>query len=143
VESYASIEEARERLASRSESERTRFLSRYGADKTRLRNYDLVCDTTSASPEEVVERIVENLMAPRAETVLCVDPRRIAADPYRGAAGPVRLGYARPDFFAVSGADEVAKAAAAGMPLVEGALAVEAEESWNGLTAGELFAGIR
>jgi len=37
---------------------------RYGIDKTLLRNYDLVCDTTSATPEEVVARIIELLEAP-------------------------------------------------------------------------------
>jgi cytidylate kinase len=142
VESYESLEEARDRLASRSESERTRFLSRYGADKTRLRNYDLVCDSTSASPEEIVERIVDVLMAPRGQTVVCVDPRRVAVDPYRGVAGPIRFGYARPDFFAVSGADAVAEAVRTGLPLVEGTLAVEADESWEGLTADELLGAI-
>jgi cytidylate kinase len=50
VESYASIEQARAHLASRGNSERTRFISRYGVDKTRLRNYDIVCDSTSAGP---------------------------------------------------------------------------------------------
>jgi cytidylate kinase len=143
VEGYSSVEEARERLARRSESERTRFLSRYGADKTRLRNYDLVCDSTSASPQEIVERIVGNLTNPRGETVVCIDPSRVAADPRRGVAGPVRFGYARPDFFAVSGADAVAEAAKARQSLVEGTLAVEAGESWLGRTADELLAGIR
>jgi cytidylate kinase len=51
VESYASAAEARERLAQRSESERVRFIERYGADKTRLRNYDLVCDSTLWVPK--------------------------------------------------------------------------------------------
>ena len=64
VESYASSTEALERLAERSESERMRFIDRYGADKTRLRNYDLVCDSTRATPEEIVDRIVEALSAP-------------------------------------------------------------------------------
>jgi CMP/dCMP kinase len=143
VESYATLEEARERLASRSESERTRFLSRYGADKTRLRNYDLVCDTTSAAPEEIVERIVDNLTAPSDETMLCIDPRRVRIDRDRAEAGPVRFGYARPEFFAVSGADAVEKARAAGLSLVEGTLAVEADECWHGLTAEELLAATR
>jgi CMP/dCMP kinase len=124
VESYDTVEEARDRLASRSESERTRFLSRYGADKTRLRNYDLVCDTTSASPEEIVERIVDNLMSPRDETVLCIDPNRIEIDgPI--VEGPIRLGYVRPAFFAVSGQDQVADACERGAGLVEGRLAAE------------------
>src|SRR6266508_2251112 len=39
VETHPSVEEARSRLATRSESARVRFITRYGADKTRLRNY--------------------------------------------------------------------------------------------------------
>jgi cytidylate kinase len=61
VESYASAAEARARLAERSESERARFLQRYGADKTDVRNYDLVIDSTQVTPEELVEQIVEAL----------------------------------------------------------------------------------
>lgn len=124
VESYESVEEARDRLASRSESERTRFLSRYGADKTRLRNYDLVCDSTSASPEEIVECIVDNLMSPRDETVLCIDPHRVEVDGVR-VDGPVMLGYVRPDFFAVSGHALVTDARERGATLIEGMLAAE------------------
>jgi cytidylate kinase len=61
VENYRTAEQARDHLARRSESERRRFLSRYGVDKTDLRNYDLVCDTTNATPEQVVARILEAL----------------------------------------------------------------------------------
>jgi cytidylate kinase len=80
VESYRSVEEALHELAGRSESERQRFLSRYGVDKTRLHNYDLVCDTTRAEPELVVARILEALEryngTPSAP--LChLDPRRV------------------------------------------------------------------
>ena len=48
AESYTSLEEAKAKLRERSESERSRFIIRYGVDKARLRNYDLVCDTTRA-----------------------------------------------------------------------------------------------
>ena len=48
AESYTSLEEARAKLRERSESERGRFIVRYGVDKARLRNYDLICDTTRA-----------------------------------------------------------------------------------------------
>ena len=80
AESYSSVEEARSRLASRSESERIRFLSKYGADKTRLRNYDLVCDSTRAGPDAIVERIVACLDAPQRSAhrpLLYLDPMRI------------------------------------------------------------------
>jgi cytidylate kinase len=58
VESYNSIEEAGRRLRERSESERARFIVKYGVDKSRLRNYSMVCDTTRVTPEEAAERII-------------------------------------------------------------------------------------
>jgi cytidylate kinase len=58
VESYSSNEEAERHLRERSESERVRFIAKYGVDKSRLRNYSLVCDTTSVSPEEAIDRII-------------------------------------------------------------------------------------
>ena len=61
VERYASVEEAVRELAARSESERQRFLARYGVDKTDPSNYDLVLDTTDEGPERIVDRIVERL----------------------------------------------------------------------------------
>jgi CMP/dCMP kinase len=57
VESYASLEEAEQRLKERSESEQARFKIKYGVDKSRLRNYSLVCDTTRVAPREAVEAI--------------------------------------------------------------------------------------
>jgi CMP/dCMP kinase len=123
VESYASIEEARERLAVRSESERARFISRYGADKTRLRNYDVVCDTTRATPLEIVDRVLDVLKTPREDTALFIDPLRIRPAPGRPERdGPVRLVFAAPDFFAVAGHDRVRAAAETGDTLVEAAL---------------------
>jgi cytidylate kinase len=58
----------------------SRFLSHYGVDKTRLRNYDVVCDTTSATPEQVVARIIEALETSTgtAPAPLChLDPSRV------------------------------------------------------------------
>jgi CMP/dCMP kinase len=126
VESYASIEEALVRLAERSESERVRFIERYGADKTRLRNYDLVCDSTRATPEEIVDQIVEALAAEPDGPRLLIDPRRIRPGHGPGG-GPIRLGYARPDFFVVNGHDAVRQAVHDGLSLVPATLAAEAE----------------
>lgn len=126
VERYSTIEEARERLASRSESERARFISRYGADKTRLRNYDLVCDSTRATPAEIVDRVIEALDRPATQTVLYLDPRRVALSADSAPPGAVRLRYARPDFVAVSGADRVRMAVAADDRLIEATLAEDA-----------------
>jgi len=79
VESYASVAEAIARIAERSESERARFLSRYGADKNNWTNYDLVLDSTSASPAEIATKIEAVYHAPRLGTTVYLDPRRLAA----------------------------------------------------------------
>ncbi len=141
VESYRSATEARERLAERSESERVRFIERYGADKTRLRNYDLVCDSTRATPEDIVARVVEALSAPPDGPRLFIDPRRIHLTADRGVGGgPVRLGYARPHFFVIEGHHAVGAAARDGCPLLQAALAAEADEPIDGRSADAYFA---
>jgi CMP/dCMP kinase len=143
VESYASVAQARERLAQRSESERVRFIDRYGADKTRLRNYDLVCDSTRATPEDIVARVVEALAEPPDGPRLFIDPSRIHPGGHLGAGvGPVRLGYARPHFFVVDGHHAVATAAREGHPLVQATLAAEADEPIDGRSARAHFAAL-
>jgi cytidylate kinase len=143
VESYASAAEARQRLAERSESERMRFIERYGVDKTRLRNYDLVCDSTRAWPEEIVARIVEMLPEPVDDLRLSIDPRRI--HPSAGdevGTGPIRLGYTRPHFFVVDGQNAVGAAVRDGRTLVPATLAAEADETIDGHSAEASFAAL-
>jgi predicted cytidylate kinase len=84
TESYSSLEEARERLHERSESERRRFLEKYHADKSRLRNYNLICDTTDLAPEDVVELILSVIQGvlgkevlEQTQPLLVLNPRRI------------------------------------------------------------------
>jgi CMP/dCMP kinase len=152
VESYASVEEAIDRLASRSESERARFVSRYGADKTRLRNYDLVCDTTGASPEQVVEQIVQVFTRPTtSEPILFLDPTRIYPTAEIAAVGgmwdsdlvdavkadptaleTISVGYAHPNFFVVDGHRRLSAAIQNGVRLVPATLAAEANEEVGG-----------
>jgi hypothetical protein len=147
VESYATVEEARSHLASRSESERARFLTRYGADKTRLRNYDVVCDSTRAAPHEIVERIVGCLRAPRVrgfDPVCHIDPGRIfpTADvlPDRPEPSqPVAVGYAAPHFFAIRGHQHLSCALRSGQTLVRATLVAEASEEVSGSRCGHFF----
>jgi CMP/dCMP kinase len=138
VESYSSPTDATERLRERGESERARFLSRYGVDKTRLRNYSIVCDTTSAAPDEIVDRILRCYLNPHPELpVLFVDPGRIyptgpVAGDAIGAGAPVSLGYTGEHFFVVDGHRRLSGALRAGEPLIEARLAAEAEETVPG-----------
>jgi predicted cytidylate kinase len=134
VERYATVPEARARLATRSESERMRFITRYGADKSRLRNYDLICDTTRATPDQVVERIIAQVDAPTtgpASPWCHLDPARIyPTAPPRDAVGraPLGVGYLAPHFFAVDGQERVSAAIRAGDALVGAVLVAEAGE---------------
>jgi len=165
VEAYSSLAEAIERLANRSESERIRFLTRYGADKNRLRNYDLVCDTTRASSGEVVDRIIAAYRGAIGAAILSqappllLDPRRIypsrdirdagdllaaspAVPPGDGLAGlePLTAGYARCFFYVVDGHRRLSTAIRCGFNLIAATLLAEGEELVaDGLTALQYF----
>jgi CMP/dCMP kinase len=145
VENYATVEEARSHLASRSESERVRFLTRYGADKTRLRNYDVVCDSTRASPPEIVERIAGRLETPPmsgAGPVCHIDPRRIlpTSDVDRPESSqPLAVGYAAPYLFAVRGHQHLSDAVRSGQALVPTTLAAEGAEEISGSRCDRYF----
>ena len=109
VESYRSVGDAIERIAERSESERARFLGRYGADKGDWANYDVVLDSTSASPAEIATRIERAYHAPSGATTVYLDPRRLAAGVTRPPA----------DLAVVGGRRRVDDAVRAGETLVE------------------------
>lgn len=167
VESYASLAEARQRLRERSESERARFLVTYGADKCRLRNYNLVCDTSRATPDEIVDQIAaafHGRLAPevvrQAPPLLLIDPRRIyptqEAEALRGlwdsdlvasvgnagpgALEPLRVGFADSHFFVVGGHRRLSAALQHGFPFVPASLAAEGDEPvTGGLSAKSFF----
>ncbi|XVV17472.1 AAA family ATPase [Actinoplanes sp. CA-131856] len=122
VESYRDLDEACRELAGRSDSERQRFLSRYGVDKTRLTNYDLVCDTTRAEPEQVVALIhsrAEGARGPRCY----LDPSRVRHDEATAEDGDIVVRHEAPHFFAQSGGRRLREAVAAGQTLTPVALA--------------------
>lgn len=59
-ERYADVNEACEKLVERSRVERDRFVDIYGVDYYDYNNFNIVVDTTSRTPEEVVAIIMEN-----------------------------------------------------------------------------------
>lgn len=163
VEAYSSIDEAIERLQSRSESERIRFLKKYGADKTRLRNYDLICDTTRAGQDEIAQAIIDvfhGTLGAGFHPFLLLDPARIyptrsareapefwEPDPVAGlsreapgALEPISVGYANPYYYVVNGHRRLSAAVHGGLTLVPAELAAEnGEDVAGGLSAREYF----
>jgi cytidylate kinase len=160
VEHYSSLSEAKERLHSRSESERARFLARYGADKYILRNYNVVCDTSHATPGEIADLIIASLDGAFGREILFESPPLLLLDPVRiyptadvrnldgiwspqfvesvagaGPAGiePITLGYADFRFFVLDGHRRLSAALQNGFHLIPARLAAEGAEE---VTAG-------
>lgn len=167
AESYTSQEEAKAKLRERSESERSRFIIRYGVDKARLRNYDLICDTTRATPEEVIEHVVAAYEGTLGADVLRDEPPLLLLDPARvyptediatlrglwdsefvgevAGAGdeamePLRIGYTGEYFFVVDGHRRLSAALQSGFHLVPAQLVAEVDEPVvGGMSAVEYF----
>ena len=78
VEKYSSVDEAKEKLIARGVTENRRFKDIYGVDNFDYNNYDLIIDSTSATPEQIAEIIVteaENYeKAPFEQTKLRLSP---------------------------------------------------------------------
>ncbi|MER7333787.1 MULTISPECIES: AAA family ATPase [unclassified Micromonospora] len=168
AESYTSLEEAKAKLRERSESERGRFIVRYGVDKARLRNYDLICDTTRASADEVIEHIIDAYEGRLCADVLRDAPPLLLLDPARiyptediatlrdlwdsefvgdvAAAGdealePLRIGYTGEHFFVVDGHRRLSAALQNGFRLVPAHLVAEVDEPVvGGMSAVDYFA---
>jgi len=168
AEQYTSLEEAKARLVERSESERNRFIIRYGVDKAQLRNYDLICDTTRAGAAEVIEHIIAAYEGRLCSEVLREAPPLLLLDPARvyptedivtlrdrqdagsvgdvAAAGdeplePLRIGYTGEHFFVVDGHRRLSAALQNGYRLVPARLVAEVDEPVvGGMSAIDYFA---
>ncbi|MFE9690976.1 AAA family ATPase [Micromonospora sp. NPDC005806] len=168
AESYTSLNEARAKLRERSESERGRFIVRYGVDKARLRNYDLICDTTRATPEQVIQHVIDVYegrlgadVVAEGQPLLLLDPARVyptediatlrglwdsefvgdVAEAGDEALVPLTIGYTGEYFFVVDGHRRLSAALQNGFPLVPARLAAEVEEPVvGGMSAVDYFA---
>ena len=168
AESYTSLEEARAKLRERSESERNRFIVRYGVDKARLRNYDLICDSTRATAKEVLEHIIAVYHGTLGSAVLRETPPLLLLDPARvypteelhnlrglwesdyvaqvaqagdEALEPLHIGFTGEYFFVVDGHRRLSAALQSGFPLVPARLVAEVDEIVvGGLSAVDYFA---
>ncbi|GAB2933067.1 hypothetical protein GCM10027280_21040 [Micromonospora polyrhachis] len=167
AESYTSIEEARTKLRERSESERGRFILRYGVDKAKLRNYDLICDSTRASAMEVVDYVIAAFTGALGAEILRDSPPLLLLDPGRvfptqgienlrgswesdfaeqvqqagqAALEPLSIGYTGEHFFVVDGHRRLSAALRSGFTLIPARLTAEVDEPVvAGLSAVDFF----
>jgi predicted cytidylate kinase len=144
-ENYLSRSDAARFAEERLLSERRRFMASYNVDIARLRNYDLVIDTTGVTVQEVVD-CIEIGLEERAEgtgPVLRIGPQRIMpterlemriAEDMRAhpdeVVGMVGLVYSRPFFYCLSSSDHlvVSRGVRSAAPLLAGTLLFEEDE---------------
>ena len=76
-ERYTDVDDACAKLIERSRVERDRFVDIYGVDYYDYNNFNIVVDTTSRTPEEVVAIIMENYEAYSADASSFISPKII------------------------------------------------------------------
>jgi|SRR5450755_1377267 cytidylate kinase len=156
VESYSSITEAVSRLRERDDSERVRFIRKYEIDKARLRNYDMICDSSRAQPENICEDIIAALKGDHGVDVLSKIPPLLDLDPSRilpsqnikslgyffdsafvaeiaraghRALDPISVAYCDRYFYVIDGHRRLSAAIRNGFTLVPARLVAEADET--------------
>lgn len=144
VEIYESLEHAKNQIASRYESEVRRFLARYGVDVSYLKHFDVVIDTSDATPTDVANLISRSYENTEHGPQLFASPRRIipafhlASDISRGDDNGPSVLYCRPFIFAITGEEVVAKAIHESRTLLAVNLLAEGlEEIQPGTTAAD------
>lgn len=76
-ERYTDVNDACDKLVERSRVERDRFVDIYGVDYYDYNNFNIVVDTTSRTPEEVVAIIMENYEKYTLDSSSFVSPKII------------------------------------------------------------------
>ena len=134
---YATSAAAHEALEQRYESERRRFMVKYGVDVSHLRNYHVVIDTSRCSAHEVAQLIKDRYHSSvQGAPELWVEPETLIdlpdlRDSHPGGAGTVTttgvpMVYARPFFVALQTGG--ATGPSSGDGLTRGRLVAEALE---------------
>jgi CMP/dCMP kinase len=154
AERYRSLAEAEARIGERVESERRRFQQIYGIDIFALANYDLVVDTSEASPDEVAGQVLARfsdagkrsghpalLLAPgrieqtgRPEAADGEGRQRLVEEMVRDGyrLSPITVSYQRPTFSLLDGAKRLDAARGAGLVLVPAVLGPPPEVAVSG-----------
>jgi CMP/dCMP kinase len=143
AEEYTSREEALRLANDRAESERLRFASLYGVDTLRLRNYEVVVDTTSAPVERIARDIAECAATPpgRRPHGLVLSPDQVYPTSTDEAGHTLEVGFSHPYFFVVRGHAALAAAIRGGRTRIAAELVVDGDEQLpDGRSAHAFFA---
>lgn len=162
VEGYDDVAEAQVHADRRHASEQRRFLATYDVDIDRLRNYDVVIDTSVTGIEELADLVAAFVASPddipASPHLVCSAARlaglasdefapqgRVLVAPHElvtGVAPHLRVAYDRPDMAVVAGRDALDEACDRGRDLLPAILVAEGDEEVTpGTTAAALVHG--
>lgn len=125
-EGYETVLEAREKILARRKSELERFKTYYHIDYADLRNFDLVIETTLATPEEVTHTILEafakwqqNNPFPRFHlSPKSLYPTRLVCCSLDKDLADVKVLHFERDFLIIQGHQPISKAIAQNLHLI-------------------------
>lgn len=127
VEKYTSVEDAKQQLKLRAETEDKRYKDIYGLDYFNFQNYNLVLDSTYCTPQMLAKvMITEADQCDEGSTRILMSPKRLGVTdatvlvnpPYYYPTEKVVISQDGDDYKVVAGMDIVQKAAADGVPFV-------------------------
>lgn len=109
-ESYSSIEEMKKSNIERKNSENSRYFDMYGVNIYDMTNYDLIVDTTAASPAEAAELIIAGCEGKLASNAYIYPPRLLPTENREDDGDEVVICCHNNNFFIVKGHGAVMKA---------------------------------
>lgn len=134
VETYSSVEDAKAQLKLRAQTEDIRYKDIYSIEYFNFNNYNLVLDSTYASPELLADVLVSEAKACsdyNAPVKILMSPKRLGADNFKISEKPscfyleetVRIKPEGDGYVIVSGEEILDKAVKQGIPFVNAVLA--------------------
>ena len=128
VEKYASVEDAKQQLKLRAETEDQRYKDIYGVDYFNFNNYNLVLDSTFCTPELLAKVILEEARnSDGISTKILMSTKRLGVEDAVISANPetyvvkanVVITKEGDDYKVIEGMELVKEAAKKGIPFVE------------------------
>lgn len=134
VEKYSSVEDAKNQLKLRAQTEDVRYKDIYGLEYFNFNNYNLILDSTYCTPDALAKLLMAEAAAYDAaqkagdqpEVKILMSPKRLGAEmdtlnleqENLYPAGVVKIRATEEDYEIVEGEEIVREAAAKGMPFV-------------------------
>ncbi len=126
TETYASVQECKQALLDRQLLEQERFEKLYGIDYYNMNNYNLVLETTNATPEVIAEEILKQFKSYKAKEFsrkvllnpVSVYPTGSVGSTDKASGEDVLVGIKNNEWYAIKGQDKLLEAVVTKKPFL-------------------------